>query len=241
MNIFDIVIPVGPNDFDQVEKMINYTIKNIINYRNIYVITSNINIDISNCILIDENIFPFNINSVAFYHGNNHRNGWYLQQLIKLYAGFFINGILNDYLVIDCDTFFLKPTLFFDNNKPLYNIGTEYHVPYFDHMKKLHPTLTKQFNISGICHHMMFQKHIINDLFNLINNYHKKDFWKVFLELVDKNEILGSGASEYEIYFNFLCIYKSNEFIVRRLQWANCSSIPDDNNLDYVSCHHYMR
>ena len=54
-----------------------------------------------NIIYINENIFPFNLKIISLYHKkyNRDRNGWYLQQLIKLYAGIVIPGILEKYLV----------------------------------------------------------------------------------------------------------------------------------------------
>ena len=42
-----------------------------------------------------------------------------------------IQNILDKYLVIDSDTFFLKPTTFIENNKCLYNYGSEYNKSYF--------------------------------------------------------------------------------------------------------------
>ena len=65
---------------------------------------------IDGCITIFEKIFPFSLDTVAKIHGKRDRNGWYLQQLLKLYAGKIIPNILDKYLVIDSDTFFLKPT-----------------------------------------------------------------------------------------------------------------------------------
>jgi hypothetical protein len=144
--LFDIVIPIGPNDTNVIDKMIEHTKKNIIGYRHIYLVSYDPNIKFENCITIDENIFPFNKNVIANYLGQNDRLGWYLQQLIKLYSGFIIKGILNNYLIIDSDTFFLKFTTFFKNKLPLYNFGTEFNIPYFDHMHKLHPSLYKQTN-----------------------------------------------------------------------------------------------
>jgi len=238
---FDIVIPVGPNDSFIIKGMIEHTIKNIIGYRNIYLVSYDPNIKIDKCITINENIFPFNKESISEIIGYHERVGWYLQQLIKLYSGSTIPGILNNYLVIDSDTHFMNPTNFFNNGLPLYNYGIEYHIPYFDHMNKLHPILTKQTTHSGICHHMVFQQNILIDLFKLVEDYHKKEFFKVFLESINKNDILGSGASEYEIYFNYLHIYHKDLFIIRPLQWENRSNIINDNNLDYISCHHYMR
>ena len=64
-------------------------------------------------------------------HGLNNRNGWYLQQLFKLYAGIIIPDILDKYLVIDSIHFFIKPVKFIENNICLYNYGFEYNFPYF--------------------------------------------------------------------------------------------------------------
>jgi hypothetical protein len=114
--LFDIVIPVGPNDIDIIGKQIQYTRKNILGYRNIYLVSKN-TLEIDDCIQISETIYPFTINTVEEILGKSPRNGWYLQQLLKLYAGKIIPGILEKYLVLDSDTFFLKPTTFIQNNK----------------------------------------------------------------------------------------------------------------------------
>ena len=58
MNIFDIVIPVGPNDIDIINNQIIYTKKNVIGYRNIYLISCNDSLYIDGCITIKEDIFP---------------------------------------------------------------------------------------------------------------------------------------------------------------------------------------
>jgi hypothetical protein len=240
--LFDIVIPVGPNDIETIGNMIKYTKKNIIGYRNIYIISYDPNIIIDDCIIIDENIFPFNKNILESYLPfKTNRIGWYLQQLLKLYAGFHIPNILNNYLVIDSDTFFLSPTTFFEDKLPLYNVGTEYNIPYFYHMYRMHPSLLKKTKHSGICHHMMFQKHIILELFNLIEKYTNNEFWKSFILLLDPSHIEGSGASEYEIYFNYLLIYHKDKMKIRQLKWDNRSEFVEDNELNYISCHWYMK
>lgn len=238
--VFDIVIPVGPNDKSVIEQQIKHTKKNIIGYRNIYLICYDPTITIDGCITINENIFPFNIQTVAKYHGKLKRNGWYLQQLLKLYAGKIIPDILDKYLVIDSDTFFLKPTTFVENNKCLYNYGTEYHEPYFYHMKKLDKDLVKiDKNKSGICHHMIFETKYIDQLFSNIEKNHNDLFYNVFLKLVTKKK--GSGASEYEIYFNYMLKYYPTKIKIRKLNWKNTNNIQTNNNLDYISYHWYMR
>ena len=77
MNLFDIVIPVGPNDKSIVEEQIKYTKNNIVGYRNIYLISYDPSILIEGCNTIDENIFPFNINTVIEHHGKNKMVGIY--------------------------------------------------------------------------------------------------------------------------------------------------------------------
>ena len=241
---FDIVIPIGPNDSKIViDTMINHTQKYIIGYRNIYIIAYDNSIRYPNCTTIDERVFPFTVESISiFLIGRENRSGWYLQQLLKLYSGLVIEGLLNNYLVIDVDTIFLKPTKFFENGIPLYNTGSECHTPYFRHMWELHPTLIKHSDRSGITHHMLFQTHIILQLFDLIESYHNESFYIVFL----KNAITWSisGASEYEIYFNYLHIYQQDKFIIRNLNWTNYrpdklnDTIPHD--YDYISYHYWF-
>jgi hypothetical protein len=243
-NIFDIVICLGPNDKDIINKSISYTKKNIIGYRNIYIISYDNSIKIDDIIIIDENIFPFNINTFVSIFGNNNRNGWYLQQLLKLYAGRIIPDILDKYLIIDSDTFFLKPTTFItDDNKIIINTSSEYHKPYFLHMNRLHNSLKKTHPLSGISHHMLFVKKYVDEIIELVeNNFNNtKPFWQIFIDMLDRAE--HSGCSEYEIYFTYMTLYHPDKYITRNLKWQNLSNFDSDNKNDnqYVSIHWYSR
>lgn len=237
---FDIVIPIGPNDINLIKHQIEHTKKYIIGYRNIYLISFDPTICVDGCITISENIFPFSLEFIAQIHGKSDRNGWYLQQLLKLYAGFIIPNILDKYLVIDADTYFFRPTIFIDDNKPKYNYGDEYHEPYFNHMKKLHNTFEKvDPNKSGICHHMFFETKYVKEIFDLVEKQHEKQFYIVFLECVD--DIINSGASEYEIYFNYILKYHKSDITIRQLNWKNDINIENSYGYDYISCHWYLR
>ena len=244
MKMFDIVVPVGPNDISTIARQIEYTKKNVIDYRNIYLISYDNNLQVDGCITIREDIFPFNRDTIIKHHGNNDRNNWYLQQLFKLYVGYFIPDIMDTYLVIDSDTFFLKPTSFIKDNKCLYCYSDQYHKPYFSHMKKLHESLEKiDENKSGICHHMIFEKKYIDQLFQLVENKHNDLFYNVFLKLVDKDDILKSGASEYEIYFNYMLKHHHDKIAVRYLFWKDqieIKNVAEINELDYISAHWYQ-
>lgn len=243
---FDIVVCVGPNDFDIINLSICYTKANIIGYRNIYLVSSDPNININDAITIDEKIFPFLKTDLIDQFGKNERNGWYLQQLLKLYSGMVIPGILERYLVIDSDTFFLKPTTFItDEGRHYITIGTEYHKPYFVHMNRLHYSLKKIHPSSGISHHCFFHTIRVKGFMKLVENYfsNEKPFWKIFLDVIDRSEFMGSGASEYEMYFTYMHLYYPDEICVRELNWENCSKLEPDcvTKYDFVSIHWHSR
>ena len=282
MSQFDIVIAVGPNDVDYVKNQIKCTKKNIIGYRNIYLIPYDPTFAVEGCITVKESDFPFSKQTVEQYHGKLERNGWYLQQLLKLYAGIVIPGILDRYLVIDSDTYFIKPTSFItDDNKCLYSHGHNIHGPYFDHMSKLHTSLKRGswgVDWSGICHHMMFETKYVRELFDLVESdkspgiYRKVHpngtpmrFYEIFLESVNKEDFTLSGASEYELYFNYMLIYHPDSIKLRHLpnaepqlnhtgdpdpQWKKKARLKLGEKLaknpsnqckehNYISCHWY--
>lgn len=238
---FDIVIPIGPNDIEIAAEQIKYTQKNVLNYRKIFIVTCVSDLNITGCTTVTEAIFPFTIETVAKVHGKRERNGWYLQQLLKLYAGFCIENILDRYLVIDCDTFFLKPIEFLsDNNQSLYNFGFEYHKPYFIHMKKMHEDFEKVVSESGICHHMMFEKRFLSEMMDMVEKKHNMPFYEAFLKNV--TELDHSGASEYELYFNFILNRHATDIQIRKLNWVNSGTLNnEDKNIDYISYHWYLR
>ena len=159
-----------------------------------------------------------------------------------MYAGKIIPNILDKYLVIDSDTFFLKPTIFVEKNKCLYNYSSEYHKSYFNHMKKLHPDLVKiNRNMSGICHHMIFETKHLNELMSKIEKYHNDNFYDIFLKFVTPEDINFSGASEYELYFNYMLKFNFDQIEIRKLNWKDTNTLDTNNNLDYISYHWYSR
>jgi hypothetical protein len=246
-NLFDILIPAGPEDREIVTKQIEFTKKNIIGYRNIYLICYDPTITLDGCITINENIFPFTIDTVAKFHGKLSRNGWYLQQLLKLYAGIVIPNILDKYLVIDSDTFFLKPTTFIENGKCLYNYGDTDWPPYFVHMHKLVNFKNIEAK-SGICHHMMFETKYVTELIKMVEHKHGDTFYNTFIKLVSASDYTGSGASEYEIYFNYILKNHKDKITIRKLESADVLKFNMTTNDDftdipynYVSYHWHMR
>lgn len=259
--LFDVVVPVGPNDVGRIHRQLAH-LRYAVGRRHTFIVTvrgaDGALPQFENCTTIDEADFPFGLADVAAAHGARARNGWYFQQLLKLYAGRVIPGILDRYLVVDADTFLQRPIEFVlgapgdATLRPAYAFGYENHPPYFEHMARLHPMLRRVHpEWSGICHHMVFQRSHIDRLFEAIEGHHdtdgkKRPFWELFLALVDPAHFDGAGASEYEIYFNFLQLEFPQEIIIRGLRWANANATALDSEpaalatYDYVSCHYYL-
>lgn len=205
-----------------------------------------------------ESKYPFNKLDIAleifnydfqkateFINSPKSRIGWIHQQFLKLYAPLVIPSISSNVLVLDADTIFLNPVEFIDDtNTALYNFSTEHHAPYFTHAQKLIPGFFKVYrNCSGICHHMILQRSILNDLLETIKNSHNVDPWRAICRCIDYQE--SSCFSEYELYFNF--IFSRNYAVkLRKLNYQDMKF--DIHNLaklkkanyHYASCHTWI-
>ncbi|NBO23927.1 MAG: hypothetical protein EBU93_01615 [Chlamydiae bacterium] len=251
--LFDVVICVGKNDVSLLPKVIALIRLNVIGFRKIFLICLDPDCirDIvdDSCVIIDEKIFPFTIHDM--FPENVQRNGWYLQQLLKLYASFVIHDILDNYLVVDCDVFFLQPTSFICQHTAKFFITNSYlssllsHPPYFQHMNRLHPSLKSYHSFSGITHHFIFNKQLLIQLFLMVESYHhfSLPFWKLFLNAVDPSLYNFSGASEYEIYFHYLIHFHPDKIILRDLSWMDLPFLSPSDLVKYsfVAIHHYNR
>lgn len=250
----DIVIVAHKKDLATLHLAID-GINQHIEHRNIIIVSQEELTD--QAVWFDEARFPFTKESVAyeifqdeaqakeFLESPKTRIGWIYQQLCKMYALFVIPGISENILIIDADTIFLRSVRFQDESgAPLFNVGIEYHIPYFEHISRLMPELNKMYeDKSGISHHMLFQKCIMEDLFEMIRSIHNEEPWKVMCRLLDHKALYGSALSEYELYFNFVCT-RTEQFKIRPLKWQNLPlrnfNLQYAGDLDYVSCHNYL-
>jgi hypothetical protein len=88
--------------------------------------------------------------------------------------------------------------------------------------------------INEVVGNMMFETKYVNEIIKIVEDYHSDTFYNVFLKNV--TELDASGASEYELYFNYI-INKGTT--IRPLYWKNTNKL--EENYDYVSCHWYIR
>jgi hypothetical protein len=59
--------------------------------------------------------------------------------------------------------------MFNNNGKPIFDVKTEYHKPYFITLKKIFPELGKKYNYSFISEHMIINTKIMNNMIKRIN------------------------------------------------------------------------
>ena len=246
--MFDIVVPLGPYDVSRFRVGLPYNRKNVVGARNIYVVAPAATLEqirdlaTDTIILIDEAQFPFTFADMTAVLGESKRRGWYLQQLLKFYAGFIIPLCAPTWLVIDADSMFLRPNGFLHEGRAAFNVAVENRKEYFDHAARLHPSLRRvDERLSGITHHMMFEAQHVAQLFEMVETHHGgKPFWRAFLDCVVPEQYDHSGASEYEIYFNFMLIHNPHALVIRPLSMANVHRIDTSLDVDYISAHDWM-
>ncbi len=253
----DVVIPCTDKDIETLDLCIEGIRKNGKGIRRIFVVSKEPYTEKAEW--FDESLFPFSKYDISFQilgddararlflNSSNTRIGWIYQQFLKLYAPFVIPEISSNVLVLDADTIFLNPTEFIGPfGEGLYNPAEEFQIQYFEFMGRLLPGLTKVFpRYSGISHHMLMQREVLEDLFDSIETYHAMEGWKALCHCINRRYLYEACLSEYEIYFNFV-FTKTDQMKIRPLKWTN---IPDlsqvsmyrDAGYNYVSCHAWRR
>ena len=252
--VIDVVIPAHKKDLETLNHCIKGIRKNGASIRRIIVISKEKYTEEAEW--FDESLFPFSYQEISDILSGNDV-GWHFQQLLKLYSPLVIPNISENVLVLDADTVFLRKVKFFSKEGlPLYNLSKDknlenspFHQITLKHIKKILPDISKKLpkefeNISGICHHMLLQKHMIKELFVRVESYDKNgdSFYKVFL----KNREQSYAVAEYNLYFYFLISLHPQSYKIRILNYKNTSDFNPWKyrwrlKYHYCSFHSYMR
>ena len=239
MEKYDLFVTVGEYDFDIVKYSINFNRDKLVGLDKVYIFNENKNFNLKNVIDIDESFFPFTKDLIIKKTGMEKRSGWIYGQMCNLYFSY-LQKDKKYVLTIDSDVFFNKKINFFDESKPIFTTSGEYHEPYFEHMKRLHPNLTRSSELSGISHHMLFDKQILEEIFKEVEDYHGKQFYEVFLDEIDNKE--KSCCAEYEIFFHYVMKKYPDKYKLREIKWGNYYNFSIKNFIKYdmVSLPHYL-
>lgn len=165
---------------------------------------------------IDENkILDFNKERIKHNYQNIDRSGWLFQQFLKLSADQVCEK--ENILIVDADTYFPKPKIFFHKNKMIIDQSEERHEPYhvaYDKILKKKSTS----KLSFITHYMLFNKTFLGEMKKEIEMLHAGTPWhEVILNNIQYDNL--SGFSEYELYGNY--IFENHRKEIETAYWFN--------------------
>jgi len=239
----DVFIPVSIKDINHLTQVINGINKFVKHPINKIFVVANPEqsiVNICNSLkvsFIDERtVLGYDKTTIKYIVNGVDRSGWVFQQLLKLGADKVVE--MDNFLIIDADTIFVKPKVFFHNRKVILDHSTERHMPYHITYKKIFHKETTSL-LSFITHYMMFNKEFLNNMKTKIEIIHKKSWDQTILENVDYND--ESGFSEYELYGNYLL--NSEKTKIKREYCFNATSFEEANNsfTKTVSFHSYLQ
>jgi Family of unknown function (DUF6492) len=175
------------------------------------------------------------------------RGSWVYQQILKLGAGAYIDGLSPSYLVIDSDVIFLRTVSFAteDGTRFPYSCAFEYHEPYREAYRRLlgeapsiAPSLT--------AHHMLYDRALLSELMTEIEQRHGKTWPEAYLDAVDYEQ--DSSISEMDVY-GWWVLDRHPEMATRRqLVWRDTHVVPGilgramlARDCHFVAAHAWMR
>ena len=238
INAIDCVIPIAKKDEKILQLCIDSALKYIKNIHNIYVIYEDgikVNYDNNRVHYISETIFPFTKEDINIITPKS--KGWILQLLLKLCCYQVIPELSETFLMLDSETIFLKEYDFISQeNKINYYISNECNDIYRIYISFLFPNIKFE-KYSGITHGMIYQKYVLNTLYDMLDR--TKPFWQELLKpmLLDNSIYM---FAENELYFYFLKTYYKNIFKIDNILWDIASKIEENSPCVFLTCHSHM-
>lgn len=217
----DVVIPIIEKDLEIAKYAIN-SIRKLVMHKigKIYLVAPNVDNIVTfakqhNCEFIDENqVLPDP--EIKKY------GGWIIQQFIKLNMQDIVEK--DHYLVVDADTFFLRPVVFMQNKLYLINVHydcCQLRKRYAANMLNNKKTYAYDF----VPHHMLFSKKILQQMKQHIENIHHDVWYKAFLKSFIDDPSHVRGFSEYELYATYL-----TEFSNEKFKFVSSANLPMHRN-----------
>jgi hypothetical protein len=228
--MIDVVIPAHEKDIDTLELAIEKVIENVNDIGEVYVISRDKMTNKARW--IPENSFSFSLGDVDSIIGTNRRTSWYYAMLLKMLAPVEIPNVSDKIVIMESDTLLLKPTSFIEEgNISLHSVSYDSNPPnnsYCEHITKLLPDFKFENDFSGIVHHAVAQRDIIENMIEKVESLYKMPFWKACLEItlqeyrtnlhhVSTGEGCGRMA-DYEILFHYPNFYFNDRVRIRPLK-----------------------
>ena len=201
----------------------------------------------NNCVFVEEaSILGYGvdrikeINEQTINEANlKGREGWLLQQLLKL--GFGRVSEQENYLVVDTDTVFLKPRVYKFKTTTIFEYSDEWHIPYLNAYENLmgFPFSAKK---SLVAHNMLFEKSVLTEMKNHIEDKHSLPWDEAYMITADFSS--KSFCCDYDTYGNFFMRFHKR--YMKSLYWLNVTALVYNDDTKYpfwaqsLSCHTYL-
>tara|TARA_Y100000816_G_C26104972_1_gene586837 strand:- start:3136 stop:4032 length:897 start_codon:yes stop_codon:yes gene_type:complete len=233
---FDVVITSVEKDQFMLQRCLLSIKQYVKGFRRIIVVSNNQLTTMKGVEWFDEKRYPFTTKDVyenlCNYGEQRDRKFSYINQILKLYAHRVIPDLTDNILICDSDIVFVRELTFMEEGMPIYNhrlVPFDEYVTYFNHFLLLSPTFTFMENpnnieakkssqiVSGITHHIMYNKDVINELLDLVEKTNdNKTFWKYYLNVAVHNEYEPANC---ELYFNYVYKFHRDKIKLRALKW----------------------
>lgn len=169
------------------------------------------------------------------------RNGWILQQFIKLSGDKIAN--LDHYYVIDSDTVLTRPQSFQHFDKLVFLLNEYFTVQYMQANQRI-SGIGVQLRYGFVAHQMLFRNAWLAELKAAIEERHQKPWTKAVIDGLERRK--GNGFCEYELYGNWC--YANYRDQIQCIHWENGEVKPsliaetnlDDPNYRSLSFHSYL-
>ena len=175
------------------------------------------------------------------------RAGWLYQQLLKLGAGDYLDGLSSPYLVVDADVVFLRPVSFAlpAGRRFVYSFAYEYHEPY----RVAYERLFGQAPGTGqslTAHHMLYDNGLLAEMRAEIEHRQSRPWHEAYVDAADPRE--ASAISEMDIYGWWTLERYPGLAERRQLAWRDVRVIPHvlgravyAADFDFVAAHLWHR
>jgi hypothetical protein len=179
--------------------------------------------------------------------GDPSRAAWIYQQILKLGAGAYIDGLSPSYLVIDSDVIFLRDVSFAPEGGTRfpYSCAFEYHEQYREAYRRLLGE-TPSTGHSLTAHHMLYDRELLSEMMRDIEQRHRKPWPEAYLDAVDYGE--DSSISEMDIYGWWVLDRHPALSERRQLVWRDTHVVPGvlgramlARDCHFVAAHAWMR
>jgi Family of unknown function (DUF6492) len=277
--MIDVVIPVAPKDYPKLERSLLGILENSQTpIGRVFLIAADdgalkyLNADVSTKVsVVQECEMPFTKRDIAELleeqGATAKQASWYYQQLLKFYVFQVIRGLGDDVLILDADFVFSRPLHFLtEDGRAILSRGYPFKWlvntrDYPTRVEHIHADFARRFvagwepvdPFSGMHHHMVFQRDILADLFDVVEREHQQPFWRAFAGNV-RFEKKWNAASEYVIYYHFARARHPGRVVVRDLETCDILHDSEDGGnaleeldrqlgsgkFDAVGCHAFL-